>query len=113
MMRDKRDFGAALLLAAAMTIAGRAAEPIDRIALVHRHDPVVRKADALTPLSVGNGAFAFTADVTGLQTFAEFYDKGIPLCTQSYWGWHTFPNPDHYRLEDTLVDVDTLPGRVG
>ena len=66
----------------------------------------------LTPFSLGNGAFALSVDVTGLQTFSGFYDKGIPLCTQSYWGWHTLPNPDNYRLEDTLVDFDTYGRKV-
>ncbi|MHC4646991.1 MAG: hypothetical protein ACYTBJ_15960, partial [Planctomycetota bacterium] len=46
-----------------------AAKPIDRYALVSRHNPVIRKPDPLSPLSVGNGEFAFTADITGLQTF--------------------------------------------
>jgi protein-glucosylgalactosylhydroxylysine glucosidase len=95
------------MLAAVIAVPGLAADPIDRTALVRRHNPVVRKADAVTPLSLGNGAFAVNVDITGLQTFAGFYDKGIPLCMQSYWGWHTFPNPDNYRLEDTLVDFDT------
>jgi hypothetical protein len=98
---------AVLYLEAVTMPETRRAEPIDRIALVRRHNPVVRKADALTPFSLGNGAFAFNVDITGLQTFAGFHDKGIPLCIQSYWGWHSFPNPDNYRLEDTLVDFDT------
>src|SRR4051812_47004969 len=44
---------------------------IDRAALVVRHNPVSRKLDPLAPLSVGNGEFAFTGDITGLQTFPE------------------------------------------
>jgi hypothetical protein len=43
---------------------------------------------------VGNGEFAFTADVTGLQSLPQSYETGIPLCTQSQWGWHTAPLPD-------------------
>src|SRR5829696_5341924 len=66
---------------------------IDRAALVRRHDPVLRKLDPLAPLSVGNGQFAFTADVTGLQTFPEEYEALAPLCTMSQWGWHTTPRP--------------------
>jgi hypothetical protein len=66
---------------------------IDRKALVTRHNPVIRKFDSLAPLSVGNGEFAFTADVTGLQTFPKDYDKTMPLCTMSQWGWHTTPLP--------------------
>ncbi len=76
-------------------------EKIDRYALVHRHIPVITKADSLSPFTVGNGKFAFTVDVTGLQTFSEFYENGIPLCTQSEWGWHSIPNHSNYKLEDT------------
>src|SRR5207244_7268814 len=62
---------------------------IDRAALVKRHNPVLRAIDPLSPLSVGNGEFAFTADVTGLQTFPDVYAQALPLCTMSQWGWHT------------------------
>ena len=65
---------------------------IDRFALVSRHNPVIRKIDPLSPLSVGNGEFAFTCDITGLQTFPEEYANAMPLCTMSQWGWHTKPN---------------------
>ncbi|MBN2475791.1 MAG: hypothetical protein JXB62_14360 [Pirellulales bacterium] len=84
-----------------------AAEPIDRRDLVQRHRPVLGALDPLAPLSVGNGEFAFTADVTGLQTFPASYARGIPLGTQAHWGWHSFPNPKRYRLEDALVAYDT------
>ena len=80
---------------------------IDRKGLVGRHNPVIDKADALNPLSVGNGDFCFTADITGLQTFAQFHSDGIPLCTLSHWGWHTFGNPKGYKLEDTMVEYDS------
>ena len=75
---------------------------IDRQALVIRHNITLNKPDSLTPLSVGNGEFAFTADITGLQTFAEFHDKGMPLGTQSQWAWHSTPNPGGYKLSDVL-----------
>src|SRR5215510_2078915 len=66
---------------------------IDRFALVSRHNPSLRKLDPLLPLSVGNGEFAFTADITGLQTFTREYENAVPLCTMSQWGWHTSPLP--------------------
>jgi hypothetical protein len=66
---------------------------IDRKALVTRHNPILRKLDPLSPLSIGNGEFAFTADITGLQTFWWEYEKSMPLCTMSQWGWHTTPLP--------------------
>lgn len=75
---------------------------IDRHALVNRHNITTNKPDPLTPLSVGNGEFAFTADITGLQTFPEFHEKGMPLHTMAQWGWHSFPNPQKYKMEDVL-----------
>ncbi|HMP82967.1 MAG TPA: hypothetical protein PKA41_09735 [Verrucomicrobiota bacterium] len=81
-----------------------AAQPaaIDRHALVTRHNVILTNADPLNPLTVGNGRFGFTADITGLQTFPAFHDAGIPLHTLSEWGWNTFPNPEHFTLEDAL-----------
>jgi hypothetical protein len=80
---------------------------IDRKALVSRHDVVLNRPDPWAPLSVGNGEFAFTADVTGLQTFPGFYRETIPLATLSQWAWHSFPDPAGYRLEDTFESYDT------
>ena len=76
---------------------------IDRYSLVTRHNPTNNHIDALTPLSVGNGSFTFTADITGLQSFPDFYETGIPLSTQSYWGWHTSPNPN--KIPHQIPDV--------
>ena len=73
---------------------------IDRHALISRHDPVYSQSNREAPLTVGNGKFAFTVDPTGLQTFAEAYDKGVPLSTMAEWGWHSWPNPNGYGLED-------------
>ncbi len=71
----------------------RNSKAIDRAALVNRHHPLLRKLDPLSPLSVGNGEFAFTGDITGLQTFPREYENAMPLCTLSQWGWHTRPLP--------------------
>src|ERR1041384_6248362 len=65
--------------------------PIQRRARVERHNPTLKANDPLSPLSVGNGEFAFTADITGLQTFDDFHRDGIHLCTMSQWGWHSDP----------------------
>ena len=51
------------------------AAPIDRHALVTRHDVVLTNFDTANPLSVGNGGFAFTVDATGLQTFLDAFDE--------------------------------------
>ncbi len=83
---------------------GRASgQAIDRRSLVTRHNVVMTEPAALSPLSVGNGEFAFTVDITGLQTFDEYHQKGMPLGTMSHWAWHSFPNPENYRIEDCLV----------
>ena len=68
-------------------------DSIQRKVLVNRHCPVLRKLDPSSPLSLGNGEFAFTADITGLQTFPQEYESTMPLCTMSQWGWHTFVLP--------------------
>ena len=88
---------ALLSLAAARYTAGP--PPIDRHALVTRHNVTLTRLDPESPLTVGNGEFAFTADVTGLQTFPEAYDQTIPLGTLSQWGWHTWPNPGNWHID--------------
>lgn len=85
--------------------------PIDRQALVERNSPVVTSLDSLASLSVGNGEFAVTVDATGLQTFPELYSKGVPLGTQSQWGWHSFANPERLKPAETLRDYDFGRGR--
>jgi len=78
-------------------------EKIDRYSLVTRHNVIVKNVDPLSPLSVGNGDFAFTCDVTGLQTFEDYYQKnGIALETRTTWAWHSFPNTSHLHLEDAM-----------
>ncbi len=88
-------------LAFLLFVAARVAlgQPIDRQSLVTRHNPVLREFDIESPLSVGNGQFAFTADVTGLQTFPEAFERTIPLGTLSHWGWHTAPNPNGWSID--------------
>jgi hypothetical protein len=90
------------LVCFALLIAACGTEKIDRRALVERNSPVLEAFDSLSSLSVGNGNFCFTVDATGLQTFPETYKNGVPLGTQSSWGWHSFPNVNAYRHEETL-----------
>lgn len=84
------------------------AAPIDRQAVVERHTVRLTKVDPESPLSVGNGDFAFTVDPTGLQTFEYFHDEGIPLETSSTlpWAWHEFPNPQGLTLADAMMPHD-------
>lgn len=86
------------------------AQPVNRKQLVERHTIVNTKFDSLSSLSVGNGSFAFTVDVTGLQSYPDAYEKGVPLGTLSEWGWHSFSNTQQYRFEETLKNYD-LNGR--
>jgi len=64
---------------------------IDRRSLVCRHNPVIRSYDPFSPLSVGNGEFAFTVDITGLQSLISDMPGITPLCTMSQWGFHSYP----------------------
>ncbi|HEU4387429.1 MAG TPA: glycoside hydrolase family 65, partial [Blastocatellia bacterium] len=92
--------------------AERAGGRIDRRSLVSRHCPVIRKLDPLSPLSLGNGEFAFTCDITGLQTFPQEYETAMPLCTMSQWGWHTSPplaGADSKSLRLTEYDTHGRP----
>ena len=87
-------------------------EGIDRKAVVGRHDVKLTGADPLAPLSLGNGRFAFTADVTGLQSFPSHYAKTIPLTTMAEWGWNRFENTQGYLLSDTFVQAETYGRKV-
>ncbi len=96
-----------------LTLSLFAAGPIDRRALVTRHNPVIRSVDVDAPLTVGNGNFAFTADITGLQSFAALYQRtGIPTETLSRWCWVTDENPHNYQLSDANKDFTLPDGRV-
>lgn len=65
---------------------------MNRRKIIASHNPVLVKPDYHSPLSVGNGDFCFTADITGFQSLSELYeDHDIPLCIMSSWGWHTEP----------------------
>ena len=75
------------------------AAPIDRHALVMRHNVVLHQFDADNPLTIGNGEFAFTVDATGLQTFPEAFEQTTPLGTLSDWGWHTNPNTNGWSID--------------
>ena len=112
---DRRSFvklvGVAVLAGAGARAEGIDARSeyskIDRQALVARHKITLTQPDALTPLSVGNGELAFTADVTGLQTFPDFHSKGMLLQTMAQWAWHTTPDLRQYELSDTFNLYDS------
>lgn len=93
-----------------MTYLSSYAQKINRKAVVERHTVSVASFDTLASLSVGNGRFAFTVDATGLQSFPNYYTNGVPLGTQSVWGWHSFPNKENVKFEETLKEYN-LNGR--
>jgi hypothetical protein len=74
---------------------------IDRHALVTRHNLELTKSE---PVQVGNGEFAFTADITGLQSFEED-------CTMSDWGWHSSPLPHGTMIADFHWTTKLTHGR--
>jgi hypothetical protein len=104
-MRSIR-FSAVAFLCLAASVSGGLAQsagtdaPIDRHALVTRHNIVVNAIDPNGAMAVGNGEFAFNFDVTGLQSFPEYYAKTMPIGTLSTWGWHSFPNPNGYAMDN-------------
>jgi hypothetical protein len=106
--------GAGLALLFVVAQAHAAPATIDRQALVERHDPHLTAIDPMAPLSVGNGRFAFTADVTGLQSLPDLYhDKGTPVETEARWSWHEDPNPHGYKLADANRDYTAWGRTVG
>jgi hypothetical protein len=83
---------------------------INRQAVVQRHNIHINKIDSLSSLTVGNGNFAFTVDATGMQSFPDAYANGVPLGTESVWGWHSFPNTENLKIEEAQK-IYELEGR--
>ncbi|MET8978054.1 hypothetical protein ABZX85_20815 [Streptomyces sp. NPDC004539] len=94
---------------------------IDREALVRRHTVELTSPDPAHVLTVGNGDFAYSADITGMQSFPDYHDQGAAFAEQrlavhnatlSTWGWHEMPNPDGFVLDDAMTVYDTPRGPV-
>ncbi len=94
----------ALSIAALMPAMLNAAAPIDRKALVERHNIVITRADPAEVPQVGNGEIAFGIDPTGLQSF---YGN-----TLSQWGWHTSPLPQGKAVRDFKMTKVNVHGHV-
>ena len=92
--------------ATALPLAAANSGKLDREAIVKRHNPVLRAPDITSALQVGNGEFAFSADITGLQTFSAAYEEGMPLGTMAQWAWHAFPNPENFQLREVMRPYD-------
>lgn len=74
------------LLPSSNTATATPTPKIDRKHVVSRFNPTRNASSPTTPMQVGNGDFAFGADITGLQTF-------LPFGTLSSWGWHNASLP--------------------
>jgi hypothetical protein len=98
------------ILFQACTSREQGAVKIDRFALVTRHNVTLTNVDTLGSLSVGNGEFAFTVDVSGLQTFPQEYENGISLGTQSQWAWHSMPSRTLYSVKDVAQPFESCDG---
>jgi len=101
------------LLASALSLAAAPSLPIDRHAVVSRHD--IDWPDLNGQIPLGNGNFAFNVDGTGLETVG-----GNTMC---HWCWHSFPlppgvsqdqirpwaTPDHGRMTLPLTAREAKP----
>ncbi|WP_416971743.1 hypothetical protein [Streptomyces sp. 4F14] len=94
---------------------------IDRKTLVSRHTVRLTEPDPAQVLTVGNGDFAYSCDITGMQSFPAYHDQAAALAerrlavhtgTLSTWGWHAMPNPEGYVLGDAMSEFDTARGTV-
>ena len=83
---------------------------INRLDVVRKYNPHLNNVDAKSPLTVGNGRFCFTADVTGMQTLYDEYREETPLCTMSEWAWHTYPGY-RYTMDDVCMTEYDFLGR--
>jgi protein-glucosylgalactosylhydroxylysine glucosidase len=83
---------------------------MDRRKIVERHQPELNNWDPLSPFTVGNGEFAFSADITGLQSFPEQYE--VPLGTQSNWGWHYTGGHNRFSQDDAELQMFNTHGRL-
>lgn len=85
---------------------------IHRQSLVTRHNLVLTQIHRDSPLSIGNGEFVFTADITGLQTLYHEYEETFPLCTMANFGWHVKTDQGRvYTLKDLPMTEYHSQGR--
>ncbi|GAA3219752.1 hypothetical protein [Actinocorallia longicatena] len=94
---------------------------IDREAVVRRHTIELAEPDPALPLTVGNGDFAYTADITGMQTFPGFHDQvsahrsgrlAVDTATLTTWGWHSMPASEAWGLADAMTVHQSARGPV-
>ncbi len=103
-MRDNLTMRTILVLTLTLvsSAAGAAGQPIDRHALVTRHN--IEWNDLHGQIPLGNGEFCFNVDATGLQTF-----EGSTL---SHWAWHCAPLPQACTAADVPATGTVEKGRI-
>jgi hypothetical protein len=74
---------------------------INRQQVIEQFNPIRYASSNSTPMQVGNGDFAFGADITGLQTF-------LPYGIMSSWSWHNFslPTAQNQTSPDDFTGLD-------
>ncbi|HUB21950.1 MAG TPA: hypothetical protein VMA97_06040 [Streptosporangiaceae bacterium] len=94
---------------------------IDRQSVVRRHCVEVTAPDPAAVLTVGNGDFAYSADITGMQTFTAFHDQAagrasgrltVNTATMTSWGWHSMPSQEEFTLDQAMSAYQTARGPV-
>lgn len=90
-----------LILSPQTALCGPSKPPIDRKTIVQQYNPHLRSSHPYSPVQIGNGDFAFGADITGLQTF-------LPHNTLSSWGWHnsSLPTTANQTSPSDFVGLD-------
>lgn len=89
--------------------SGPGSSPIDRRAVISRHDPHLTGADDAI-LSVGSGSFAVGVDRTGTQTLAGPGSDEHRINTLAEWGWHTMPDGPPQPWESLLRPYESARG---
>jgi hypothetical protein len=82
-----------------LCVCGARGTIINRHSVVSRFNPSRNASSNTTPMQVGNGNFAFGADITGLQTFQ-------PFAIISSWGWKN----DSFPPGKTSEDIENYRG---
>ncbi len=82
----------------------------ETLTLVAENNIVNSVIDSMSSMSLGNGHFIFSTDITGLQTFPDFYSDGTPLITWSDWSGVTenTPGRNSYRYQLGTIGLRIL-----
>ena len=79
-------------------------EKINRHKVVQIHNVTLHTNNPEKPMQVGNGAFAYNVDITGMQTFNAHN-------TMAHWAFHSMPLPKGIDPKDFKGKIYTINGR--